>query len=369
MPSEFDMYTFELSSSFLTKNEQEIFNDFLRHEKLDEGIWGVFSCLFRSSTKHTLPMMLRVFEGPDLCGAAILIKCKKYGRALFHNKMLARFMDMTRVPFLLWVRFGCCMDMMSNSGFARDPAKLDEICRAIAGFLKKNSILTVIYDYTEHVDLFPEAYTLPSLPHALIDTSQMTDLQDYAGIHKNINHKLKKFRRKGGKIERVYDLLSDEDINSLHDCFVATSESSVFYLPYQDLYLKSALNTSKTELQNVVFFVARSNGDFLGYQAAIKTGKYLNALHGAFDRRCNTTYHAYDLMFVEMTAYAIEYNLESVDFGAVLNATKQRMVNRIIDMSYFLLSKYRVIQYLFRFLLKQTRIQGNEQLQFRGKSI
>ena len=359
------MYTFELNSTFLTKNEQEIFKDFLHHKNLDESIWGVFSCLFRSGTKHTTPMMLRVYDGSDLCGAAILIKCRKYGRALFHNSFLSRLINLAGIPFYLWIRFGCCMDMMSNPGFTRDPSKPDEICKAIAGFMKENFILTVIYDYTEHAASFPGAFTLPSLPHALIDTSKMSDLKDYTGTHKNIKHKIKSFRRKEGIVERVNNLLKKEDINSLHDCFIATSETSVFYLPYQDLYLESALNTSKTRLDNVIYFIARINGDFLGYQAAIKSGKNLNALHGAFDRRRDTTYHAYDLMFVEMTDYAIEQNLDLVDFGAVLNVTKQRMVNKIINMSYFLYSKYRFMQALFQLLLKQTRIQGKEQLQFR----
>jgi len=42
--------------------------------------------------------------------------------------------------------------------------------------------------------------------------------------------------------------------------------------------------------------------------------------HGAFDRNHATTYHAYDLLFVEMTLYAIEHDLKLIDVGSARNA-------------------------------------------------
>jgi hypothetical protein len=106
------------------------------------------------------------------------------------------------------------------------------------------------------------------------------------------------------------------------------------------------------------------DGEFLGYQAAIKTGQFLNALHGAFDRNRKTTYHAYDILFVKMTEFALEQGLKVCDFGAVLNYTKQKMVNKTLDMSYYLLSKYTFVQWFFHRFLKITKIQSNNQLKF-----
>jgi hypothetical protein len=37
------MYTFVLSGKFLTKEEQEVFNDYLEYHGLEENIWPVFS--------------------------------------------------------------------------------------------------------------------------------------------------------------------------------------------------------------------------------------------------------------------------------------------------------------------------------------
>ena len=102
----------------------------------------------------------------------------------------------------------------------------------------------------------------------------------------------------------------------------------------------------------------------MGYQAAIKTCDNLNALHCAFDRSRPTTYHAYDLLFVEMTNYAIEHILKLIDVGAVLNTTKQRRVNYTRPMSYFLLSKKPMFRWLFYIIAKHSKIQGRKQMRF-----
>lgn len=359
------MYTFELIDKFLTKEEQEVFRGYLAYYGIDDHVWEVFSCLFKAGVKNTKPRLLKVYKETNLYGASVIIQCNSYGKSLFNSKLLSGIINLLDIPFFLWIKFGCCMDMMSNPGFVKDPGDSVEVFSAMANYLKKHSILTIINDYTENSVLYQTASILPALPHAVIDTSNMTTVRDYEKDHKNIKHKMRVFKNKGGAYIRIDHQLSKEQTASLKKCFLSTTEKSVFYLPYQDLYLNAALKISSTYLENVYYFIATLNGDFIGYQAAIKTGGYLNALHGAFDRHRKTTYHAYDILFVKMTEFAIENNLKIVDFGAVLNFTKQKMVNKTIGMSYFLLSKYAMIQWLFRILLKSTKVQGYEQMKFR----
>jgi len=289
------MYTFELTDRFLSEDERDIFGNFLEYQNLDKNIWEVFSCLFKSGVKNTEPLLLKVFKNSELCGATVLIKCSKYGNSLFNNKFLSRIINLFKIPFYLWIKFGCCMDMMSNPGFVKNPEQSAEIYSAMVMFMKKSNILTIICDYTENASLYPESSILPALPHALINTSNMTGIQDYICDHKNIKRKMNNFRNKGGEFIQVNNMLNKSDITSLKKCFISTAENSVFYLPYQDIYLNSALTTSATNLKNVYYFLAKLNGEFIGYQAVIKTGDCLNALHGAFDRNLKTTYHAYDI--------------------------------------------------------------------------
>jgi hypothetical protein len=363
------MYTFEMTDKFLTNEEQQIFKNCLSYYHLDDGVWKVFTCLFKSGVRGTIPLLLKVYENANLCGACVLIKCSRYGRSQFDNKFLSGIIDLLGMPFYLWIKFGCCMDMMSNPGFVRDTEKAGEICAAMAHFLKTNYFLTIIYDYSEYSDLYPEASTLPSLPHALIDTSIMTNINEYLSDHKGIKRKMNIFRNNGGEFELASNILDENTIASIRQCFISTAEKSIFYLPYQDLYLNSACITSGTHIDNVYYFIMKLNGEFLGYQAAIKTGTCLNALHGAFDRERKTTFHAYDILFVEMTKFAIENGLKTIDFGSVLNITKQRMVNNTIPMSYFVMSKYSFSQWFFCRYMGLTKIQGDKQMRFQKENV
>jgi hypothetical protein len=358
------MYTFELTEKFMPLKERAIFSDFLQFYGIDEGVWKIFECLFDSKTKGTIPLLLRVYENSVLAGAAIILRCSRYGSSLYDNKMVAEFCDLLHIPFYLWIRFGCCMDMMSNPGFVRYPTQSGLIYSAIADYLGKHSWMTMINDYTTNSFLYPGAITLPALPHALINTSSMTGIGDYVNLHKNIRRKYQIFKKNGGTFQIINNVLEAQDIETVRKCFVSTAEKSIFYLPYEDLYLNSALKTSSTSINNVIYFIARLNGEIIGYQSALITGECLNALHGAFDRNRPTTYHAYDLLFVEMTQYAIAHDLKLIDLGAVLNTTKQRMVNCTRPMSYFMLSKKPIIQRIFYMITKHSKIQGRDQMRF-----
>jgi hypothetical protein len=358
------MYTFELGREFLSDEERTAFKKSLDYYHVDENIWEVFACFFDSEVKGATPLLIKVYEDLQLCGVAILIKCSKFGRSLFNNRFMSGIINSLKIPTYMWIKFGCCMDMMSNPGFVVEPEKADEIHAAMAEFLKKNYLLTLIYDYYDKGYLYPNSTGLPAPPHALIDVSHMIGVQDYIKEHKNIKRKMNIFANNGGTFEIVGNILNKETIDSLRKCFISTSEKSLFYLPYQDIYLNSALKTSNTQLYEVYYFIAKLNGEFLGYQAALKTGSCLNALHGAFDRERKTTYHAYEILFVKMVEFAIENSLKSIDFGSVINTSKKRMVNKTLDMSYYLFSKYPFLQWMMSKLLKISKIQGKEQMQF-----
>lgn len=359
------MYTFELTDKFLSSREVKIFDDCLNHYGLDKSIWEVFSCLFKSGVKNTKPFLLKAFKDNDLYGVIIVVKCNQYGKSLFNNKILSGLIDTVNIPLYLWIKLGCCMDMMSNPGFVKDPDKADEVFKAMLSYLKKTRLLTLINDYSENIGLYESASVLPALPHALIDCSSMTSIEDYIRNYKNIKRKVKVFKNKQGAYKRIHRQLNSEQLASLKKCFQITAEKSVIYLPYQELYLNAAITTSSTKIENVYYFVATIDDEFIGYQAALVTGRHLNALHGAFDRTRKTTHHAYDILFVKMTEFAIENGLGSVDFGAVANHTKSKMANKTIEMSYFFYSKYSIVQKAFNVLLKLTKIQGSEQMKFR----
>ena len=82
------MYTFELSEKFISSEERIIFKDFLQFYGINDGIWKVFECLFDAKTKRTVPLLLRVYENSDLAAVAVIIRCSKYGRSLYDNRLM-----------------------------------------------------------------------------------------------------------------------------------------------------------------------------------------------------------------------------------------------------------------------------------------
>ncbi len=356
------MYTFDLSSRFLSPEETCLFTSSLASLHVDEHIWAIFAGLFRSATKDTKPYMLRVYENTRLCGAAILIKCTRYGRSMFKSAWLVKLFDRVSSPNHIWLKFGCCMDMLSNPGFTILPEKSGEIFSAMADFMRQHMLQAVITDYRENAALYPRAAALPFMPHGLVATAGMKSLQDYIGEHKNIRKRLNSFKNKGGSTDIVRGAVDEPTLASIKRCFLATAEKSAFYLPYEDLYLNSALTISSMPADFVYHFIARKDGEFLGYQAAIKTGTRLNALHGALDRERETTFYAYDNLIVRMIEFAIQEGLESVDFGSIMNLTKQRMMNQSLDMNYYLFSKSALMQRVMAGFNKLTKHQGKEQM-------
>ena len=353
------MLSFNLSERFLSGAEQKVFSNHVQTLGLDDNIWDVFSGMFDSSTRHTKPYVLRAFDGKMLVGA-IIIKCTKYGKALFNNKLFAGTLDRLNIPFYLWIRMECCMDTMSNPGFVSETDKVDEVIGDILKYMRKKTLLFIITDYSSNASSYSSFAQLPALPHALINFSKYNEPNDYHAQYKNIKRKTRVSELKGGEYKLVRRKLSDSQRQTLKICFETTAGQSVFYLPYQDLYMKSALHTSGKELPEVLYFIAELNNSIIGYQAALKTGNYLNTLHGAFDRSRKSTYHAYDILFVKMFEFAIENGLQFIDFGAVINQTKQKMVNSKIPMSYYLSSTFSPVQYFFNLLLKRTKIQGKD---------
>ncbi len=357
-------FSFSLSRDYLSKKEQGVFKNHLFHLQLDKSIWEVFNSLFQVRVTDSVPFVLRVFEKGKICGAAIYIRCTRYGKSLFNNKLLAGAVNLVNVPFYLWIKFGCCMDVMSNPGFVSDFNRADEIYYAMSAYMSKTRLLTIVTDFHVNASVHPGASVLPALPHALLDLSYFHSTEDYINQYKNLKRKIRVFNNKGGDCSIIAGRLDNDLLSKMETCFESTTNQSLFYLPYQDLYKLVAKQTAETHLDKVYYFIATLNGELIGYQTAIQTGSHLNALHGAFDRNRKTTSHAYDMLFVKMVEFAIANNLEKIDFGATLNFTKAKMINSPRPISYFIMSRYSLVQSFFKLFLNWTKIQGTKLTQF-----
>lgn len=135
------MYTFELNNKFLSKEEMAAFKKCLDFYQVDESIWEVFACLFRSEVKGTKPLVIRAYEDSKLCGAAIVARCRKYGRAMFKNKLMAGILNFIGIPVYLWMKFGFGVEFICNQGLAWNRKRLMKFIRLWSNFLKRRVFL------------------------------------------------------------------------------------------------------------------------------------------------------------------------------------------------------------------------------------
>ncbi len=96
----------------------------------------------------------------------------------------------------------------------------------------------------------------------------MSEIGDYVNLHKNVRRKYQIFKKNGGTFHTIHNVLEAQDIETIRECFISTAEKSIFYLPYEDLYLNSALLISSTPIKNIIYFIARLNGEFIGSRAS-----------------------------------------------------------------------------------------------------
>ena len=204
----------------------------------------------------------------------------------------------------------------------------------------------------------------PYVSDGVIDLSAIASAEDYIAQHRNIKRKIKGFINKGGTIETQHGPLDTPAIAAVSRCIDATAAKSLIYSPFQDIFPQAVRETCRLDSTNLVHFIARMRGEFLGYHTFLKTGDGLRMLHGAFDRTRDTTFHAYENLIIETVRYATARKLAKVYFGPIMNETKRRMMNTSRKSVMFFYSDKPVIKTLIPLLLPYSRFQRRELLAF-----
>lgn len=354
-------YTFDLSERFLSDEEISVFNSYLISKNLETNIWIIYRNFFESKSKLTKALILRAYKEDQFCGAAIILRCKAYSWSLFDSPILCKLLDFSQIPLYLWIRLGYCMDIASNPGFVKEPEEADLIFRSMGEFLRKRNLLTMIYGHKKSGRIFRDAISLTAPAHTFINAYSFNSIDDYLSKFKNLKRKIKIFQNNKG-VYNIIKQLKQEDIYEIEACLEDTAQHSVFHVPYKKLYTDTITNIAQKSYDNICYFVVHANDELIGYQAAIKTGNKLNCLHGAFKRNLKKKYYAYDVLLFKMTEFAIEHNLDLLDFGPLLNKTKARMTNQTEDTSYFIFVKFSFLKSILKWFLGKTKIQRKEQI-------
>lgn len=345
-------WNFRLSRDPVTTQEQARFATDLKRLNLSDGVWDVFNTTLQSKTKHSRPLALRAYDNGSLAGLALIYECRKTGECFF-DPPVSTMMDMPGLPMFVWLRYGTTVDHFTNPGFVAEGIDRELfIERAIARLLQQYLYGTVIEYQTSTA--FDGAVKLPFVDTGVIDLDGMTSIESYLGRGKNLARKLKKFRNKGGEIRVIQGAMPSDLITAALEAF-GTLTIGV-RTPFQDNYLNMARDGLSQESSDKLHIVALLDGKYAGHQSFLRSGNGLHCQAGAFDRRHKSTYHAYENIIVSSVEYALEHNLQRIDYGPVINETKAKMMTGFIPCENRTYARYRPIAAALPLMLRQSKV-------------
>jgi hypothetical protein len=355
---------FVVSTEKLLPEEMRLFSSQLQTYKVDSAIWDIYNSFLQSSSPVSKPRILRAYNGQNLAGALFYIVCSGTGKSLFKNSFLASMVDALKIPIHVWIRQGICADIMSNHGFVADGYEQEPIIPSMLGYLLRISPCLVVTDLAENAYLHKGARRFPYTKEGAINLEGMNKIDDYLSDHSNLRRKLKKFVKDGGTIEIHVGDFDKDTLEIVRKCVLATMEKSVIRTPFQDHFPAIILQSCCLKSDRIISFIARMNGQFLGYHTFIQTGSGLRLIHGAFDRTLETTQHSYENIMTAAADYAIKQGLEIVHFGPIMNETKNRLMNKAFDTNVYLYCNNPLLKITLPYLYSRSRMQSKEFLEF-----
>jgi len=358
------MFSYDISNKELSKEETALFNDYLQNNNIESNIWEVFHCFLKSGTKTTVPLVMRVFDNGQLEGVVFFVKCKKYGKALFNNRLLAKLLDVMAMPCYVWIRSGLCAEVLANPGFFITIANDDLSVSKVIDHMQRQVPFLVVVEREYNSELHSKSVCFPYVNEGMISIENMNSVEDYIKEHKSLRHKINEFEKNGGRLEIIHGPIGEENIEAVTRCQETIAKRSVIYTPFQEIYIDCVKETCRLDSDSIVHIIARSEEKFLGYHTFIQSGDGLYLMHGAFDRNLKTTHKAYENIMIKSVDYALKRNITKIQMGPILNETKNRMMNKKVSNKYYFYSKNFILRKVFVTLFSKSKQQSAELTRF-----
>lgn len=346
---------FTLSRELVTEAEKAILVDDLAHWGLDNRVWSIWNMLLQTGSKMVRPMMVRGYAGSGrLAGVALIEHCSHTGKSLFANPVLAFLIDHPSFPIFYWERTGLLTDGHANPGFvAAGQDRHDFFLQAVA-FLQKKYIQGCVVDFAD-ADGGKNYVATPFTNAGWIDLRGLNKADDLYASSKNFRRKIRKFANKGGTIETIRGPLPPEMQAAALACMHSNPLSLL--AAFQDNYDNMIRASLTAPNPNIVHFVARLEGEIVGYHTFAIVGQRLACLSGAFDRTRHTNFHAYENVLLTCLEFALAERLSGVETGPIVNPTKDKMVpgQRATEIRFY--SRWTPMRRLLPIMLRYSRLR------------
>jgi hypothetical protein len=345
-------WTFDIGQSPIGVDEQAVFAADLEHLGLDEGVWDILNGSLHVYSAASRPMVVRAYDGSSLIGLAVFIECKKAGLSFF-DPPLSTLMDLPGMPMFVWIRYGTAVDQCANPGFVAEGVDRSNFVAATIRALQRTYLSGSLTEYSDAPAL-PDAVRSPFIDFGVVDVTDMASLDDYLQRGKNLRRKVKKFHNKGGEVEVIEGSIPPDTRRDAISAF--RTMSFIIRTPFQDIYPSMAERAMSLESSSTVHFVARIDGNVVGYQSFCRSGNALHCLSGAFDRNRKSTYHAYENIIIESIRYSLDRRLDRIDYGPILNETKAKMMTAFQPCEIRTYARYRPFARIMPVIIRNSKI-------------
>ena len=350
-------WEFTLTREPVNPVEQACFADDLARLGLDEIAWLVLNGTTMTSTPTSIPKVLRGYRAGRLAGVAVVMECRAVGQSLFAQSRMAKLIDALALPIPIWLRQGALTDAGANPGFVAAGVERSDFVAEAARFLRRTYLLGGILEGIDERTA-GEYAAFPFCAYGVVEVEGKQSVDELYADSKNLRRKVNKFRNKGGEIELIRGALAPELSDTVIRCM--NSVKAVLISPFQDNYNNMVLRASSHASERIVHFIARLQGECVGYHSFAQSGKSLHCLSGAFDRTRHSTYHAYENLILANINYCLEQGLHSIHYGMVVNETKAKMMSRFIPIEQRYFVRFSALNVLARKFLSMTRLTSPE---------
>jgi hypothetical protein len=321
----------------LSKDEKEVFSDYLQQQGLSGNIWDLFGEWVAKSTTTTNFFYLKVYNGDELLGIGLFLKIKpvdlrtSYGglrKNVISNKLAGGISALTNNCVYVSFR-NLITSNISRPFFFVDQSKESLVMDAILTWLKneKEADMVTLVDTATNDSLYQNAgfkkYSSPS--EAYLDVTKYSDLSEYLNEHRSLK---KNLRRKRNIIttEILHSPLSEKDIEQMRECVTCSVGHSRVSNPCQKFFEDNIFETDVFNSENYIHILIRVENTIVGFHTFLVCGSHLGGVLGGFNREKSRGTFAYERVIVASLDYAIKNQLRRVHYSLIDNYTKLRLV-------------------------------------------
>jgi hypothetical protein len=342
----------------LTEAEKAAFAGHLNRHGLSDNIWDLFSEWVAKSTSQVNFFYLKVYRDHELIGLALFLKIKPYdlrtSSSIFRdntylNKLFSILSAVTNN--CVYVSFRNLITAnITRPFFYRDPELEDTIMDSILAHLKrqKEADMVSILDTSTNDHHYQTASfaKYPSSSEAWLDATKYSGISEYLDEHRSLRRNLSR-RKSGATTEIQRGPISEIDRGQIRDCLDCSVENSRINTPCQEFFESNIFETEVFNSRSYVHILIRVHGKIAGFHTFQVSGSNMGGVLGGFHRRYSRKSFAYERVIVASLDYAIQNQLNRVNYSVIDNYTKLRLVTDREPCGLYFYSRSPLNRYVF----------------------